>query len=156
MVERTNGKSYHVTTAQLKKAISVQTQQNSQVFTLNAKTNNAEESAAIANTVASVFKQQIKHIMSVNNVTIISRANTPKAASFPNKKLFTLAGAVLGLLLSFAYVLIKELTDTTVKSDDFLTNELGLTNLGAVGHIQMRADQDGIGTSRSDDHHRRV
>ena len=156
VVERTNGKSYHVTTAQLKKAISVQTQQNSQVFTLNVKTNNAEESAAIANTVASVFKQQIKHIMSVNNVTIISRANTPKAPSFPNKKLFTLAGAVLGLLLSFAYVLIKELTDTTVKSDDFLTNELGLTNLGAVGHIQMRADQDGIGTSRSDDHHRRV
>lgn len=156
VVERTNGKSYHVTTTQLKKAISVQTQQNSQVFTLNAKTNNAEESAAIANTVASVFKQQIKHIMSVNNVTIISRANTPKAASFPNKKLFTLAGAVLGLLLSFAYVLIKELTDTTVKSDDFLTNELGLTNLGAVGHIQMRADQDGISASHSADHHRRV
>ncbi|WP_277612856.1 YveK family protein [Limosilactobacillus agrestimuris] len=156
VVERINGKSYHVTTTQLKKAISVQTQQNSQVFTLNAKTNNAEESAAIANTVASVFKQQIKHIMSVNNVTIISRANTPKAASFPNKKLFTLAGAVLGLLLSFAYVLIKELTDTTVKSDDFLTNELGLTNLGAVGHIQMRADQDGIGASHSADHHRRV
>ena len=156
VVERTNDKSYHVTTAQLKKAISVQTQQNSQVFTLNAKTNNAEESAAIANTVASVFKQQIKHIMSVNNVTIISRANTPKAPSFPNKKLFTLAGAVLGLLLSFAYVLIKELTDTTVKSDDFLTNELGLTNLGAVGHIQMRADQDGMGASQSNDHHRRV
>lgn len=156
VVERINDKSYHVTTTQLKKAISVQTQQNSQVFTLNAKTNNAEESAAIANTVASVFKQQIKHIMSVNNVTIISRANTPKAPSFPNKKLFTLAGAVLGLLLSFAYVLIKELTDTTVKSDDFLTNELGLTNLGAVGHIQMRVDQDGIGTSQSDGYYRRV
>ena len=156
VVERTNDKPYHVTTAQLKKAISVQTQQNSQVFTLNAKTNNAEESAAIANTVASVFKQQIKHIMSVNNVTIISRANTPKAPSFPNKKLFTLAGAVLGLLLSFAYVLIKELTDTTVKSDYFLTNELGLTNLGAVGHIQMRADQDGMGASQSNDHYRRV
>lgn len=157
VVERTNGKSYNVTTAELKKAISVQTQQNSQVFTLNVKTNNAEKSAAIANTVASVFKQQIKHIMSVNNVTIISRANTPKAASFPNKKLFTLAGALLGLILSFAYALVQELTDTTVKSDDFLTDELGLTNLGAVGHIHMKADQDGIGNSQSTtDHHRRV
>lgn len=156
VVERTNDKSYHVTTAQLKKMLSVQTQQNSQVFTLNVKTNNAAKSAAIANTVASVFKKQIKRIMSVNNVTIISRADTPKSPSFPNKKLFTLAGAVLGLVLSFAYALIRELTDTTVKSDDFLVNVLGLTNLGAVGHISMKASQDGIGTTQANDHHRRV
>ena len=156
IVERTNRKSYHVTTAELKKAISVDTQQNSQVFTLKVKTNNAEKSATIANTVASIFKQQISHIMSVNNVTIISRANTPKNASFPNKKIFTLVGAILGLIISFAFVLIQELTDTTVKGDDFLTDELGLTNLGAVGHIHMKADQDGIGNTRSADHSHRV
>lgn len=155
-VERTNAKSYNVKTAELKKAISVQTQQNSQVFSLNVKTNNAEKSAAIANTVASVFKQQIKHIMSINNVTIISRASTPTAPSFPNKKLFALAGAVLGLVLSFAYALIRELTDTTVKSDEFMVDELGLTNLGAVSHIQMKVSEDGIGNSGNNDHHRRV
>lgn len=156
VVERSNAKSYNISAAELKKAISVQTQQNSQVFTLNVKTDNAEKSAAVANTVASVFKQQIKHIMSVNNVTIISRANTPKVASFPNKKLFTLAGALLGLVLSFVYALIRELTDTTIKNDEFLVDELGLTNLGAVNHIQMRVDQDGIGSNDIKDHHRRV
>ena len=156
VVEQTNAKSYNISTAELKKAISVQTQQNSQVFTLSVKTNNAEKSAAVANTVASVFKQQIKHIMSVNNVTIISRASTPKSASFPNKKLFTLVGAILGLILSFVYALIRELTDTTVKSDDFLVDELGLTNLGAVGHIQMKSDEDGISSDNVNDHHRRV
>ncbi|MDM8303808.1 YveK family protein [Limosilactobacillus vaginalis] len=156
VVKQTGQKSYHVTTAQLKKAISMQTQQNSQVFTLNIKTDNAEKSAAVANTVASVFKKQIKHIMSVNNVTIISRADIPKTPSFPNKKLFTLAGAVLGFVLSFAYALIKELTDTTVKSDDFLTNELGLTNLGTVAHIHMKSSEHGIQSSQSTDHHRRV
>lgn len=156
VIERINTKSYNVSIAELKKAVSVQTQQNSQVFTLNVKTDNAEKSAAIANTVASVFKQQIKHIMSVNNVTIISRASTPKAASFPNKKLFTLAGAMLGLILSFIYVLIRELTDTTVKDDEYLVDELGLTNLGAVGHIRMKAEQDGIVSNNDKDHHRRV
>lgn len=156
VIERTNTKSYNVSIAELKKAVSVQTQQNSQVFTLNVKTDNAEKSAAIANTVASVFKQQIKHIMSVNNVTIISQASTPKAASFPNKKLFTLAGAVLGLILSFIYVLIRELTDTTVKDDEYLVDELGLTNLGAVGHIRMKAEQDGIVSNNEKGHHRRV
>ncbi|KRL27200.1 lipopolysaccharide biosynthesis protein [Limosilactobacillus frumenti DSM 13145] len=153
VVKQVRNKSYHVTTAQLKKAISVQTQQNSQVFSLNVKTNNPQKSAAVANTVSSVFKRKIKKIMSVNNVTIVSYASVPSSPSFPNKKLFTLAGALFGLLGSFAYILIKDLTDTTIKSDDFMTSELGLTNLGAVSHIHM----DLVNERHSSKHsHRRV
>lgn len=141
VVER-GGKSYNLSTTELKKAISVQTQQSSQVFSLQVKTDDPQESAVVANTVANVFKQQIKKIMSVNNVTIISRASTPDepSPSFPNKKLFVLAGAVLGLILSFLYILIGDLMDTSVHDDDYLTNELGLTNLGHVNHIEMSRD----------------
>ncbi|MCD7112824.1 YveK family protein [Limosilactobacillus agrestis] len=134
------GKSYNLSTADLKKAISVQTQQNSQVFSLQVKTDDPQESAVVANTVANVFKQQIKKIMSVNNVTIVSRASTPDEPSFPNKKLFALVGAVLGLILSFLYILIGDLMDTSVHDDNYLTNELGLTNLGHVNHIEMSRD----------------
>ena len=139
VVER-GGKSYNLSTADLKKAISVQTQQNSQVFSLQVKTDDPQESAVVANTVANVFKQQIKKIMSVNNVTIVSRPSTPDEPSFPNKKLFALAGAILGLILSFLYILIGDLMDTSVHGDDYLTNELGLTNLGHVNHIEMSQD----------------
>lgn len=139
VVER-GGKSYSLSTDELKKAISVQTQQNSQVFSLQVKTDDPQESAVVANTVANVFKQQIKKIMSVNNVTIVSRASTPDSPSFPNKKLFALAGAVLGLILSFLYILIGDLMDTSIHDDDYLTNELGLTNLGHVNHIEMSRD----------------
>lgn len=138
VVERTGNKPYHVSTSQLKDSISVQTKQNSQVFTLNVKTDNAAKSAAIANTVASVFKHKIKKIMSVNNVTIVSNASVPTEPSFPNKKLFVLAGALVGLLGSFMFLVIKDLTDTTIKGDDFMTNQLGLTNQGAVYHIHMK------------------
>lgn len=139
VVER-GGKSYNFSTDELKKAISVQTQQNSQVFSLQVKTDDPQESAVVTNTVANVFKQQIKKIMSVNNVTIVSRASTPNSPSFPNKKLFALAGAVLGLVLSFLYILIGDLMDTSIHDDEYLTNELGLTNLGHVNHIEMSRD----------------
>ncbi len=139
VVER-GGKSYNFSTDELKKAISVQTQQNSQVFSLQVKTDDPQESAVVANTVANVFKQQIKKIMSVNNVTIVSRASTPNSPSFPNEKLFALAGAVLGLVLSFLYILIGDLMDTSIHDDEYLTNELGLTNLGHVNHIEMSRD----------------
>ena len=139
VVER-GGKSYNLSTADLKKAINVQTQQNSQVFSLQVKTDDPQESAVVANTVSNVFKQQIKKIMSVNNVTIVSRASTPDEPSFPNKKLFALAGAILGLILSFLYILIGDLMDTSVHGDDYLANEVGLINLGHVNHIEMSRD----------------
>ena len=134
---REYGRSYNMPVAKLKGAIKISTQQNSQVFSVAVKTDDPNLSAATANTIAQVFKKQIKKIMSVNNVTIVSRATAPDSPSFPNVKLFTLAGAVLGLLLSIIYLIVKELMDTTVKDDEFMTNELGLTNLGHIDHFHL-------------------
>lgn len=67
----------------------------------------------------------------------MSHAAVPNSPSFPNVKLFALVGAALGLLCSAIYLIIKELMDTTVKEDEFMTNELGLTNLGHINHFHM-------------------
>ncbi|PWT40174.1 exopolysaccharide biosynthesis protein, partial [Limosilactobacillus reuteri] len=97
-------------------------------------------------------------IMSVNNVTIVSRAGIPDEPSFPNKKLFALAGAILGLILSFLYILVSDLMDTSIHDDDYMTNELGLTNLGHVNHITMSHDfkVNQHQTSRRESENRRV
>lgn len=134
---REYGRSYNMPVAKLKDAIKISTQQNSQVFSVAVETDDPNLSAATANTVARVFKKQIKKIMSINNVTIVSRATAPDSPSFPNVKLFTFAGATLGLLLSVIYLIIKELMDTTIKGDEFMTNELGLTNLGHINHFHL-------------------
>ena len=136
-VARGYGRNYNLPVSQLKDDIKISNQQNSQVFSVAVTTDDAQKSAAAANTIASVFKKRIKKIMSVNNVTIVSRATEPESPSFPNVNLFTLAGAVLGFLIYFAYLLIRELTDTTVNTDDFMTKELGLTNLGHIDHIHL-------------------
>lgn len=134
---REYGRSYNMPVSKLKGAIKISNQQNSQVFSVAVKTDDPNLSAATANTIARVFKKQIKKIMSVNNVTIVSRAAAPDSPSFPNVKLFTLAGAVLGLVFSAIYLVIKELMDTTIKDDDFMTKELGLTNLGHIDHFYL-------------------
>lgn len=136
-VAREYERNYNVPVSQLKKDIKISNEQNSQVFSVAVTTDDSQKSAAAANTIASVFKKRIKKIMSVNNVTIVSRATEPSAPSFPNVKLFALAGAVLGFLVTFAYLLIKELMDTTVNTDEFMTDELGLTNLGHIDHIHL-------------------
>lgn len=133
-------RAYALSVAKLKDSLTVSTQNNSQVFSLSAEAGNSTEAKVIANTVAKVFKKQIRSMMNVNNVTIVSEATTPTSQSFPNKKLFALAGLVLGFLISYVYVLVRDLTDTTVRDNDFMTNELGLTNLGQVGEIYMPDD----------------
>lgn len=133
-------RAYALSVAKLKDSLKVTTQNNSQVFSLSAEAGNPTEAKVIANTVAKIFKKQIRSMMNVNNVTIVSEATAPTSQSFPNKKLFALAGLVLGFLISYVYVLIRDLTDTTVRDNDFMTNELGLTNLGQVGEIYMPAD----------------
>ena len=140
-IAREYGRNYNVPVSQLKKDIKISNEQNSQVFSVAVTTDDSQKSTAAANTIASVFKKRIKKIMSVNNVTIVSRATEPPAPSFPNVKLFALAGAVLGFLVTFAYLLIKELMDTTVNTDEFMTDELGLTNLGHIDHIHLDRNQ---------------
>lgn len=131
-----SGKAYSVSAKQLAKNISVSTQQQSQVFTINAKADTPDKSKAEANAVAEVFKDRIKSIMNVNNVTIVAPA-AKGVQSSPNVRLFTLAGFVIGLVLSFAVVMIRELSDTAVRDDSYLTETLGLTNLGQIAHFNV-------------------
>ena len=135
VIER-DGKAYSVSASQLAKNISVATQQQSQVFSVSAKADTPEKAKAEANAVARSFRDQIPNIMNINNVTIVAPA-TNGVQSFPNVKLFTLAGFVVGLVLTFAVIMIREMNDTTVRDDEFLTRELGLTNLGQIAHFHL-------------------
>ena len=115
--------------------ISISNQTNSQIFSVNVKSGDAKMSKDIANTIAEVFKDKVASIISVSNVSIVSKAMTNSKPVAPNVKLITLAGFLLGVFAGFAWVFIKEVTDRTVKDLEFLTDELKLTNLGVIGYI---------------------
>lgn len=135
-VVRRAGRSYNVRAKEMQKAVSVTTQQQSQVFTISAKSNDPEKAQAIANAVAQTFKSKIKSIMNVNNVTIVSPASRG-AKTFPKTSLFTFAGIILGLIISVALIVLRDSFNTTVRDDDYLTKELGLTNLGHISHFHL-------------------
>ncbi len=46
------------------------------------------------------------------------------------------------MLVAFVWGLIRELTDQTVKNIDFITDNLGLVNLGFVNYVQKMNDMD--------------
>ncbi|MCD5530011.1 exopolysaccharide biosynthesis protein [Lactobacillus delbrueckii subsp. lactis] len=138
-VYKRESKSYSISPSELASAVSVTTTTSSQVFTLSATAETPAKAQAIANAVAKEFKEQIPKIMDVNNVTIVAEA--PKGTkSFPNVKMITAVGVLAGLVISLLIIIIKDLSDTTVREDSFMTNELGLTNLGEIASITMPKD----------------
>ncbi len=138
-VYKRESKSYSVSASELASAVSVTTTTSSQVFTLSATAETPAKAQAIANAVAKEFKEQIPKIMDVNNVTIVAEA--PKGTkTFPKVKMITAVGVLAGLVISLLIIIIKDLSDTTVREDSFMTNELGLTNLGEIAHITMPKD----------------
>ncbi|APP03586.1 YveK family protein [Lactobacillus delbrueckii] len=138
-VYKRESKSYSVSANELASAVSVTTTTSSQVFTLSATAETPAKAQAIANAVAKEFKEQIPKIMEINNVTIVAEA--PKGTkSFPKVSMFTAIGVLAGLVISLLIIIIKDLSDTTVREDSFMTNKLGLTNLGEIAHITMPKD----------------
>lgn len=138
-VYKRESKSYSVSASELASAVSVTTTTSSQVLTLSATAETPAKAQAIANAVAKEFKEQIPKIMDVNNVTIVAEA--PKGTkSFPKVSLITAIGVLAGLVISLLIIIIKDLSDTTVRDDSFMTNELGLTNLGEITSITMPKD----------------
>ena len=131
-----NKTKYQLSVDELKSMVTISSQQNSQVFSINVKSKDPKLAADVANEVADVFKDKIGGFMKINNVSIIDSAKANKKPVSPNTKLFTLAGLVFIGGLTFLYMLIKELSDTTIKSPDEVSQLFGMTNLGVIGHVK--------------------
>lgn len=135
-VKSTTG--YPGSMSKLKKALTISNSQNSQVFSVTAKTTNPKTSAKIADLTAEVFKKKIGKIMSINNVSIVSDAVVNDNPVSPKKALNITIGVILGLLLGIGLAFLLELTDRTVSSEQYLVDELGLINLGVVNEIDQK------------------
>lgn len=128
--------SYKGSLGDLQKSVSVSNETNSKIISVTVTDKDAYTAADIANTVAKTFKEKIVKMMKIDNVTIVSSAKPNATPVFPKKTLGALVGIVLGALIGIAIAIVRELTDKTVKDMDFLTDEVGLTSLGTVFHIE--------------------
>ena len=132
----------NITDDELSKMVSVSSAQNSQVFTVNVRDTSPTRARDVANEISKVFKEKIASIMSVSNVSVVSKATADPTPVSPRLNLIALVGLILGVLIAFTWGLVRELTDQTIKGIDFITNDLGLVNLGFVNYVQRMKDMD--------------
>lgn len=121
----------------LNKEISVSNQVNSLVISITAKAQSPTVAADMANTVSQVFKRKITKMMHINNVTIVSSAVPNDKPVSPDLKKGALLGLLAGILIGVIKVTLMLGLDNTVKSEKYLSDDLGLVNLGVVYHMNF-------------------
>ncbi|BDH61232.1 putative capsular polysaccharide biosynthesis protein YwqC [Lysinibacillus sp. PLM2] len=124
----------NITSKELSEQISVTNEDNSKVVNLIVEDPVPELAVHIANTVASVFKNEIPNLMSVDNINILSEATLSENPSpiKPNKILIIAIAITMGLIIGVGLVLTLELIDTRIKSEQEVEDLLGLPIIGTI------------------------
>ena len=121
---------------ELNKMVNVKTQANSQILNINVTDHNKKESEDIANKVANVFKDDMPHIMNVDNVSILSTANGTAEKVSPKTSLNLIIGLFVGLVLAIFIIALKEMLDKRIKSEEDVERELNVPVLGSIPKLK--------------------
>lgn len=124
-----------ISSSQLADKFTISNENDSQMFSVTVTNDNPYDAAAIANTTAGVFQEQMPEILSVDNVAILSVAEPNTTPVSPNNTMNIVIGIVLGAMLGVAVAYLIEFLDNTVKDDRFIVEEIGWTSLGRISEM---------------------
>lgn len=122
----------------LSEKIEVTNEESSQVVTLTVTDPDPEQATLIANATVKIFQKEIPDIMNVDNVSILSEAETGAAPQpVAPKPLLNIAIAiVLGGMVGVGIAFLLEYLDNTIRSDEDIEKQLGLPILGVISHME--------------------
>lgn len=112
--------------------LTVNSQADSQILNIAITNEDSEEASIIANEVANVFKKDIKKIMHVDNVSVLSNASSTGDKVFPKTFTNGIVSIFLGVILALVIVFLKELLDRRIKMESDVEEILELPVLGTI------------------------
>jgi capsular polysaccharide biosynthesis protein len=119
--------------------ITVNSEQNSQVFSLTIQDEDPAQAVKLANAISQTFSTEVPSIMNVDNVKILAPAVLKENSSpIKPKPLLNIAIAlVVGLMAGVGIAFLLEYLDNTIKTEEDIQNVLGLPILGAIPKISV-------------------
>ena len=109
------------TDGQLSSMISCEAVNETEIFRVQVVCANGAHAIEIANAIADVLPAHIGEIISGTSVTVVERAPQTSSLVSPNKTRNMILGFAIGFALSAAVLVIVELTNDTINSEEQLT-----------------------------------
>ncbi len=112
--------------------VKVDNSTTTRVITLSVTGPDPQAAANIANAYVQNISSTAQSVMDVQAVNVIDAASAPTSPSGPKRPLYTLVALLVGLFLTVAIVVIADMVNTKVRSDEDVEELLGIP---VVGHF---------------------
>ncbi|MGM8364837.1 YveK family protein [Virgibacillus sp. W0181] len=110
----------------------------SQVISITVTDATAKQAAAIANTTASVFKNQVGSILDFDDVQVLSEAKESANPINENTNKITIIAAVFGLATGVGLVFLLDSLDGTITKTREVEELLGVPVIGVISNMNSK------------------
>lgn len=128
--------------AELKKNIEVTAKEDTELIEITVQNENPIYAAKIANETAKVFKEKIAgEIYKINNVYIVDEAEVESAPANINHTKDVAIFGIVGLIIAVMYVLIANMLDTTVKTQEDIEKNIKIPVIASIPIYDADSDK---------------
>lgn len=124
---------------QLKKMVSAASVNNTEVFEVVVTSANPEEAELIVNTISDILPDKIADIVEGSSVRIVDYGVVPVYPVSPNTTRYALFGFLLGGVLSVGIIVLLEMMNNNIRSEEYLIQTYDLPVLAAVPAISSKS-----------------
>lgn len=116
--------------------VSVSSETTSRVISLSVTSTDPDGAARVANAMAENVSSIAQQVMDVQSVNVIDQAQTPSKPSGPNRTLYVAVAYLAGLFAAVAIVVLADMLNTKVRSQEELEELLGIPVIGRVPEMR--------------------
>lgn len=122
----------NISEEEIKNNITVSSVENTEVIQISVNNENATNAAKITNEIAKVFSKKVGEIYNINNVYVLDEAEVSTNPSNINHTKDIIIFAFIGLVISVMYVLIANMLDTTIKTQEDIEKSIKIPVLATI------------------------
>lgn len=130
---------------QLNSMISASAVDDTEIFRITVTSSSPAEAELIANTLVEVLPDKIEEIMDGSSARAVDYAVMPTRKSSPNITKNTAMGIAAGFVLSCGIIILLELLDEQIHSDEYLIQTYDLPMLAAIPDLASNKSRSGYG-----------
>ena len=120
----------------IKNRVSVNAVKDADIIEIKVKDEDPNYAAKVANEIAAVFSEKIVDIYNIKNVYLLDKAEPPMNPSNVNHAKDIAIFTFIGLVISVAYVLIFNMLDNTIKTEQDIEKCTGLFVLTSIPNYE--------------------
>lgn len=142
------GLELDITVSQLNEMVSVENVTDTRIIEITVTDTDPYRAQKIADAIRVASEIRIKEVIPVQGVEKVDAANLPSRPVAPSMTKNVIIGALIGMFLAVAIIVIRFILDDTIKSPEDIEKYLGLSTLASIP-MMSEAEYDGEKSSKS-------